>query len=128
MRLAVFFLFLFFSPHHLIYYAGVALDNLHNLSRYVLIYIIRHRQTVFPVKVHLQAVVIMEAQRLMLNYALVQFKAACCQTVAGTRMTGIKKRHIVFFRQLVRFSNDIAHGLAQIAAYGVAPYSAFLFR
>ena len=119
----------------------VALDNLHNLSRYVLIYIIRHRQSVITIKihlhrcvyslqqaffvnackhkaaliqrfwelrrgadahrrecmadaceeaaflrqctriryyskgVHLQAVVIMEAQRLMLNYALVQFKA-----------------------------------------------------
>ena len=43
----------------------------------------------------------MEAQRLMLNYALVQFKAAGCQTVAGTRMTGIKNRHIIFFRHFV---------------------------
>ena len=131
-------LFLLFSPDHLINHTCVALDNLHNLSRYVLIYILRHRQSVFPIKVrlhrcvyslqqaffvnaceheaaliqrfralrrgsdahrregmshareeaaflrqctgiryyskgvHLQAVVIMEAQRLMLNYALVQ--------------------------------------------------------
>lgn len=135
---SIYLLFLLFSPDHLINHTSVALDNLHNLSRYVLIYILRHRQSVFPIKVrlhrcvyslqqaffvnackhkaaliqrfwtlrrgadahrrermshareeaaflrqctriryyskgvHLQAVVIMEAQRLILNYALVQ--------------------------------------------------------
>ena len=51
--------------------------------------------------VHLQAVVVMEAQRLMLNDALVELKAALLQTLAAARMAGVEDRHIVLFRHLV---------------------------
>ena len=51
--------------------------------------------------VHLQAVVVMEAQRLMLNDALVELKAALLQPLAAARMAGVENRHIVLFRQSV---------------------------
>ena len=51
--------------------------------------------------VHLQAVVVMEAQRLMLNDALVELKAALLQTLAAARMAGVEDRHIVLFGHLV---------------------------
>ena len=56
--------------------------------------------------VHLQAVIIMEAQRLMLNHALVEHKAARCQTVARTRVAGIENRHIILLRHLVNRSEQ----------------------
>lgn len=43
----------------------------------------------------------MEAQRLMLNDALVELKAALLQTLAAARMAGVEDRHIVLFRHLV---------------------------
>ncbi len=39
--------------------------------------------------VHLQAVVVMEAQRLMLNNALIQLKAALLQTFTAAGMAGV---------------------------------------
>ena len=51
--------------------------------------------------VHLQAVVIMEAQRLMLDDPLIQREAALLQPLAAARMAGVKNRHIVFFGHLV---------------------------
>ena len=67
----------FFSPHHLINYTGVALDNLHNLRRYVLIHIIRHRQTVIAVEIHLHRRIHSLQQALLVNAC--QHKAALIQ-------------------------------------------------
>ena len=60
-------LFLLFSPDHLINHTCVALDNLHNLSRYILIYIIRHRQSVIAIKVHLHCCVYSLQQAFFVN-------------------------------------------------------------
>ena len=47
--------------------------------------------------IHLEAIVIMKAQRLMGNHTFVQDKAALFQPVSATWMTGIQYRHIIFF-------------------------------
>ena len=64
---SIYLLFLLFSPDHLIHHTCVALDNLHNLSRYVLIYIIRHRQSVIAIKVHLHRCVYSLQQAFFVN-------------------------------------------------------------
>lgn len=43
----------------------------------------------------------MEAQRLMLNDALIQREAALLQPLAAARMAGVEDRHIVLFGHLV---------------------------
>ena len=47
--------------------------------------------------VHLQAVVIVEAKRLVTNNAAVELKSALFKSVSAARMAGIKDRHIVLF-------------------------------
>ena len=56
--------------------------------------------------VHLQAVIIMEAQRLMLNDALVKHEAALLQTLAAAGMAGVKDGHIVLFGHFVDCSEQ----------------------
>lgn len=42
-----------FPPHHLIHHTRVALDDLHHFCAHILLHIIRHRDTIVPVPVHL---------------------------------------------------------------------------
>ena len=51
--------------------------------------------------VHLQAVVIVEAQGLVLDHTLVQLKAALLQPLAAAGMAGVQNGHIVFFGHFV---------------------------
>ena len=51
--------------------------------------------------VHLQAVVVVEAQRLMLYHTLVQLKATPLQPLTAAGMAGIQNRHIGLFRHLI---------------------------
>ena len=51
--------------------------------------------------VHLQAVVIMEPERLMLNHAPIKSESALFEALAASRMAGIEDGQIVFFRHLV---------------------------
>ena len=51
--------------------------------------------------VHLQAVVIVEAQRLMLNHTLIELETACLQTLAASWMTAVENRHIILLSHLV---------------------------
>ena len=51
--------------------------------------------------VHLQAVVIMESQGLMLNDAFVQFKAAGLKALAATGMTAVEDGHVILFCHLI---------------------------
>lgn len=51
--------------------------------------------------VHLQAVVVMESQRLMLNHARVELKPAGGKTVAATGMTTVEYRHVIFLRHCI---------------------------
>ena len=51
--------------------------------------------------VHLQAVVVVEAEGLVLNNARVKLEAAGLQALAGTGMAGVQDGHIVLFRHLV---------------------------
>ena len=48
----------------------------------------------------------MEAQRLMLDDALVELKAALLQPLAAARMAGVEDRHIVLFGHLVDGSKE----------------------
>lgn len=72
-----------FSPDHLIHHTSVALDNLHNLSRYVLIYIIRHRQSVIAIKVHLHRCIYSLQQAFFVNAC--EHKAAFVQRFRALR-------------------------------------------
>ena len=76
-------LFLPFSPDHLIHHTSVALDNLHNLSRYVLIYIIRHRLSVIAINVHLHCCVYSLQQAFFVNAC--EHKAAFVQRFRALR-------------------------------------------
>ena len=51
--------------------------------------------------VHLQAVVVVEAEGFMLNHALVKLEAACSQTVSAARVAAIQNRHVILFGHLV---------------------------
>ena len=51
--------------------------------------------------VHLQAVIVVETQRLMPNNTLVQLETALLQTLAAAGMAGVENRHIVLFGHLV---------------------------
>ena len=51
--------------------------------------------------VHLQAVVIVEAERFVLNHALVELEAACGKAVAAARVATVQNRHVVLFGHLV---------------------------
>ena len=50
---------------------------------------------------HLQAVIIMKAERLMSDNTLIELKARGFETLFAARMTGIKYRHIVLFSHLI---------------------------
>ena len=51
--------------------------------------------------VHLEAVVVMEAQGLVLDHARVQRKAGCLQALPGTRMARVQDGHIILFGHLI---------------------------
>ena len=46
--------------------------------------------------VHLEAVVVMEAERLVTDDPRVETEPACLKTVAATRMAAVQHRHVVF--------------------------------
>lgn len=56
-----------FTPHHLIHDTHIALHYLHNLSRYILIYIIRYRNAVLTVTAELDGGVNGLEQRLLVD-------------------------------------------------------------
>ena len=51
--------------------------------------------------IHLEAIVVVEAQRLMLNDARVKLEAAGLETLAAARMAAVKDGHVVFLGHLV---------------------------
>ena len=51
--------------------------------------------------VHLQAVVIVESERFVLNHALVELEAACGKAVTAARVATVQNRHVVLFGHLV---------------------------
>ena len=56
--------------------------------------------------IHLQAVIVMESERFVLNHALVELEAACSQTVSAARVAAVKNRHIILFGHLVDSSKE----------------------
>lgn len=46
--------------------------------------------------IHLETVVIMESERLMLYDTQVELESACCEPIAAARVAGIQNRHVVF--------------------------------
>jgi len=52
-------------------------------------------------RVHLQAVVVMEAQRLVANHARIELEAARLQPLPRARVTGVQDGHIILLRHLV---------------------------
>ena len=48
--------------------------------------------------VHLQAVVIVESERFVLNYAAVELESRGFEAFSASRVAGIQNRHVVFFR------------------------------
>ena len=51
--------------------------------------------------VHLQAVVVVESERLMLNHAAVELKPGGFEAFSASRMAGIQDRHVILFRHPV---------------------------
>lgn len=51
--------------------------------------------------VHLQAIVIVESERFMLNYAFVELETRGGETVTAARVATVKNRHVVLFGHLV---------------------------
>lgn len=51
--------------------------------------------------VHLKAVVVVESERLVLDYARVELEAAGCETVAAAWMAAIEDRHIILLSHSV---------------------------
>ena len=51
--------------------------------------------------VHLQAIVVMETERFMLNHALVELEAAGGKAVTAARVAAVKYRHVVLLGHLV---------------------------
>lgn len=51
--------------------------------------------------VHLQAVIVVEAQRFMLNDMLIQLEPTLLQTLAAARVAGVQDRHVVLLRHLI---------------------------
>lgn len=51
--------------------------------------------------VHLQAIVVVESERFMLNHALVELETRCSEAVTTARVTTVKNRHIVFFSHFI---------------------------
>ena len=52
-------------------------------------------------RVHLQAVIVMEAQRLVADDARVELEAARLQPLPGARVAGVQNRHIILRRHLI---------------------------
>ena len=89
------------SPDHLVDDAGVALDDLHDLGRDVFFDVVRHGDAVIAVGVHLQAVVIVESERFVLNHALVELEARGGEAVTAARVATVQNRHVVLFGHFV---------------------------
>ena len=51
--------------------------------------------------VHLQAVVVVESERFVLNYALVELESRCCKAVTAARVATVQNWHVVLFGHLV---------------------------
>ena len=51
--------------------------------------------------IHLQTIIIMEPQRLMLDHAAVQHKPGSLQALARTRMAAIQDRHVILLRHRI---------------------------
>ena len=51
--------------------------------------------------IHLKAVVVVEAKRLVLYDALVQLEATCLKSLSATRMAAVEDGHVVLLRHLV---------------------------
>ena len=64
--------------------------------------------------VHLQAVVVVEAQGLMLDHPFVQLEAGLLQTLPTARMAAVQHRHIVLFRHLVDGSEQAHEVLLRV--------------
>ena len=47
------FQYLELSPHHLVHYPCIALNQLHNLRTHILFHVVRHRNSIISVQVHL---------------------------------------------------------------------------
>ena len=72
-------------------------------------------------RVHLQAVVIMESQRLVLNHARVELEAGGFQPLPGARVAGVEDRHIVLRGHLVdgvEEAQEVLFGVDVLLAVG----------
>ena len=64
--------------------------------------------------VHLQAVVVVEAQGLVLDHPLVQLEAGLLQTLFAAGMAAVQHGHIVLFRHLVDGSKEAYEVLLRV--------------
>ena len=56
--------------------------------------------------VHLQAVVVVESERFVLNHALVELESRCGKAVTAARVAAVQNRHVVLFGHLVDGSKE----------------------
>lgn len=51
--------------------------------------------------VHLEAVIVVESERLMLDDTWIELETTGCQSVAAARMAAVEYRHVIFLGQFV---------------------------
>ena len=56
--------------------------------------------------VHLQAVVVVESERFVLNHALVELESRCGKAVTAARVATVQNRHVVLFGHFVDGSKE----------------------
>ena len=81
--------------------------------------------------VHLQAIVIVESERFMLNYAFVELETRCGETVTAARMATVKNRHVVLFGHLVdgcKEAREVLFGVDVFFAMGAEQNVLTLFE
>ena len=81
--------------------------------------------------VHLQAVVVVESERLMLNHALVELEARGGKAVTAARVATVQNRHVVLFGHLVdggKEAREVLFGVDVFFAVGAKQNVLALFE
>ena len=81
--------------------------------------------------VHLQAIVIVESERLMLNHALVELEARGGEAVTAARVAAVQNRHVVLFSHFVdggKEAREVLFGVDVFFAVGAEQNVLALFE
>ena len=82
-------------------------------------------------RIHLQAIVVMETERFMLNHALVELEARCGETITAARVAAVQNRHVVLLGHLVdggKEAREVLLGINILFAVGAEQNVLTLFE